>query len=547
MTDRTRCLTRLSAVPFFAIAIASTLSFAPGALHITEFMASNEDTITDEDGDSSDWIEIFNSGPADVDLGSHFLTDDPGALTKWQFPSLSLGANEFLLVFASEKNRRVAGSELHTNFKLSSSGEYLALVAPDGTTPIVEFGPSSDPLPEQFEDVSYGLLQTGDTTTSVFVRSAASCRVLVPTGPVPGDSWTDIEFDDSSWGAAATGVGYDENSTYVSQFGVGGNLGDALNGVNTSVYIRIPFEVADASEVAELTLSMKYDDGFVAFLNGQRVADGNGPEVAEWNSTATGDNPDSNATSFEDFVLGAGPSLLRNGTNVLAIQGLNGDLPSSDMLVLPELHALRLTSPSIGGPGYLETPSPGTFNGETFEGFVSDTKFSVKRGLFDEAFEVEITTATEGASIRYTTNGETPSPNRGTLYSGPVAISRTTPLRAIAYKAGMVPTNVDTQTYLFVDDVVTQSATTSQSVWGLPATWDGETPDYGMDQRVVNDVQHSQTIRVDLLRVRSLSIVLRADVLFGPNGFFWHPGSCGSYWVRACGWGIIERGTWGGE
>ena len=516
---------------------------ASAELRITEFMASNKDVISDEDDDASDWIELFNSGAESVDLDGYHLTDDPGALTKWRFPAMSLDAGEFLLVFASEKNRRVPGAELHTNFTLSSSGEYLALVAPDGSTVVVEFGPVSDPLPEQFEDVSYGLMQTGDTTNSVLLRTAANCTVLVPSGGSLGDTWTVPDFDDSSWDAAVTGIGYDENSTYLTQFGAGGNLDDALNGVNTSVYIRVPFDATDASSIAELTLRMKYDDGFIAFLNGTRVADGNAPEVAVWDSEATTDNPDGSATTFEDFSLTESIALLRNGSNVLAIQGLNGDLGSSDMLAVPELHALRVTNPSIGGPGYLAVPSPGAFNGETFGGFVSDTTFSVKRGFFDAPFDVEITTATEGATIRYTTNGDPPSANRGAIYSGPINIARTTPLRAIAVKEGMVSTNIDTQTYIFVDDVVTQSSSNTESIWDLPSSWGGTSPDYGMDPRVVDNRIHRETIREDLKRVPTLSIVMDASAMFGGNGIYANPGSSGSNWERACSMEIIDPAT----
>ncbi|HBE97219.1 MAG TPA: hypothetical protein DDW68_08600, partial [Verrucomicrobiales bacterium] len=79
-------------------------------------------------------------------------TDDPTNLTKWQFPSTALNDDELLLVFASDKDRAVSGSELHTNFKLSSGGEYLALIEPDGVTIHDEFGP---PYPPQYVGNSY--------------------------------------------------------------------------------------------------------------------------------------------------------------------------------------------------------------------------------------------------------------------------------------------------------------------------------------------------------------------------------------------------------
>ena len=121
------------------------------ALHITEFMSNNKESIEDEDGDASDWIEIFNSGPDPINLDGYYLTDDSGALTKWKFPAIEISESGFLLIFASEKDRHVPESELHTNFKLSSEGEYLALVESDGNTIVAEFGSDDNPIPGQFE------------------------------------------------------------------------------------------------------------------------------------------------------------------------------------------------------------------------------------------------------------------------------------------------------------------------------------------------------------------------------------------------------------
>ena len=117
-------------VVFFKVlsVIFLSCSSLEGALHITEFMANNNESIEDEDGDASDWIEIFNSGPDPVSLDGYFLTDDSGALTKWKFPSIEISNSGFLLIFASEKDRRDPRTELHTNFKLSGKGEYLSLI-----------------------------------------------------------------------------------------------------------------------------------------------------------------------------------------------------------------------------------------------------------------------------------------------------------------------------------------------------------------------------------------------------------------------------------
>ena len=132
----------------------STASLA--APVITEFMASNGTTHTDEDGDYSDWIEIHNPDTTAVSLDGWYLTDNSSNKTKWQFPAVSIPANGYLLVYASDKNRRTPGQPLHTSYGLSADGEYLGLIAADGTTVVSEFAPA---FPPQFRDLSYGITQ----------------------------------------------------------------------------------------------------------------------------------------------------------------------------------------------------------------------------------------------------------------------------------------------------------------------------------------------------------------------------------------------------
>ncbi|HXJ60397.1 MAG TPA: lamin tail domain-containing protein [Verrucomicrobiae bacterium] len=120
-----------------------------GPVQITEFLAENESGLRDEDGDYSDWIEIYNPSAVPVALGGYqFLA---GA-TNWTFPSMSLSGQEFLVVFASGKNRTNPAALLHTNFKLSSAGEYLALRDASNNV-LSEFAPA---YPPQRADYSAG-------------------------------------------------------------------------------------------------------------------------------------------------------------------------------------------------------------------------------------------------------------------------------------------------------------------------------------------------------------------------------------------------------
>src|SRR5881628_446718 len=131
---------------------------------------------------------------------------------------------------------------------------------------------------------------------------------------------------------------------------------------NASVYIRIPFTATNVAAIEFLTLRMKYDDGFIAYLNGERIVSRNAPEEPQWNSTATALHANTDAVQFEDIDITPGVGLLRNGVNVLAIQGLNASASDIDFLIAAELRGatLRLDTNTAR---YFTVPTPGAPNG----------------------------------------------------------------------------------------------------------------------------------------------------------------------------------------
>ena len=176
---------------------------ADAQVRITEFMASNTHTLVDEDGGSSDWIELQNTSSTNVNLLNWALTDSSGNPAKWLFPATNLASGSFMVVFASGKDRRTPGLPLHTNFKLDAGGEYLGLFRPD-LTAATEISPAYLP---QFPDVSYGIEMRVQTTT--LVASNATIRFLIPANGSVDGTWTQTNFNDSSWLSAPNGIGYE--------------------------------------------------------------------------------------------------------------------------------------------------------------------------------------------------------------------------------------------------------------------------------------------------------------------------------------------------
>lgn len=521
--------------PFKLLAILLAGFFSWGGLafglepRINEFLASNQNGLADEDGDESDWVEIYNPNGVAVNLNGWYLTDDLGALTKWQFPAVTINPNGYLVVFASGKNRRVPTATLHTNFNLSAGGESIALVKPDGITIVSQFtfGPQS-------ADISYGPAAVTSTVETVIAENAP-VRAKVPTDNSLALTWTNTGFNDATWTSGPWAVGYENETGYESLIGL--NVKTPMNGINTSCYIRAPFNVADLSDVISATLSVRYDDGFVPYINGQVLpnASRNQPGTLTWNSQASQGNPDGDAVLFEDIDLTEYISAIHTGVNILAIHGLNVDASSSDFLIGAKLTLTHGTYTN----GFMVTPTPGGPNQVGVQGFVADTKFSVDRGFYTNPFTVTITCATPGATIRYTRNGNAPTSTTGFVYSGPITVDATTILRAAAFKPGFASSNVDTQTYLFLNDILTQSANGAAPTGWPASSVNGQKFDYGMDPNVVTG--REATIKSALQAIPTVSIVTDLANLVDPaTGIYVNSTDHGDEWERPASLEIIN-------
>jgi len=523
----------------FLLMIAALLCAAalpsPADVLITEFMASNDSTILDGNGASSDWVELHNTGASAVDLTGWYLSDDDADPQKWRFPATNIAAGGYLLVFASganETNYVDSLGYLHTTYRLSRNDgeqhESVVLVHSDGVTVIDAI---SD-YPEQSEDVSYG--PPFQVTVTPFVLSGSDARALVPNSAVNG--WNNRTFDDSGWLSGTTGVGYERDSGYESAIGL--NVGSMWN-QRPSVYVRVPFTVADAAALSDLAFRIKYDDGFAAYINGVPVASNNVPPALNWNSQATASH-EANLSTFEGFTVSrAALSAVVTGTNVLAVQGLNRPVQSSDLLILPELRGVTAGAIETNNLAFMSAPTPGAPNVSGVEGYVADTTFTVDRGFFSNAFDVAIACETADAEIYYSTDGSTPTPATGQLYAGPIHVDRTTVLRAAAYKTGYAPSDVDTQTYIFLDDVIRQPATAPTPDWPAPYTGGGgpgggrQAIDYEMDPDVVNDARYSGSIKAALLDIGTISLVSDLRNFFDQNtGIYMNPQQDGAEWER---------------
>ncbi|UCD52051.1 MAG: lamin tail domain-containing protein, partial [Phycisphaerales bacterium] len=195
---------------------------------------------------------------------------------------------------------------------------------------------------------------------TVLVAEDAFKKVLVPTEAVD-EAWRgDPDFDDSAWISGSGGVGYEHSTGYEQFFSI--DVQDQMYGRNAGCYIRIPFELTpeDLQDAGGLVLKMRYDDGFIAYLNGVEIQRVMFDGTAAWNSEATDNHSDLDAISFETFYVSDAIDQLRLGTNILAIHGLNAGSTSSDFLISAELTASAGATP--GTPGGL-SPTAAQYSG----------------------------------------------------------------------------------------------------------------------------------------------------------------------------------------
>ena len=691
-----------------AILCTFLISRAFGNPVITEFMADNKSTVADENGDFSDWIEIHNPTAGSISLTDWYLTDKANNLTQWRFPAVSLAPGDFLVVWASGKNRRVPGAPLHTNFSLSKDGEFLALVRPDGTTAEQSFSPK---FPAQAEDEAGGL--TFQSTT--LLAAGASGKYRIPTSASkPAATWNQPSFVDTSWTSGPSGYGFGItipgiSVRQVSKNGQVANLADALDlltlpagnsnilsstsavratvnilgegsdghyafnavppgvsvdnyvieatgfitiptagvytfGMNSDdggrilidgyvvmtddsfhgpedhfgsislaagphafqvvmfeqgggdcveffaaagtfsdfngndfhligdvaggglaasttatgagspvatdlktamagrngAYVRMPVSSTGPGAATAMSLVMRYNDGFTAWLNGSVAAASNAPASPAWNSAATAGRNNETSLRRQGFNLTSRLPSLVNGQNILAIHALNTSSVDPDFLVLPEIviGSLNAGNNPVSYRNGLATP--GWINGTPSSlGAVAETRFSINRGIFTAPISVAITCATPGAVIRYTTDGSTPSGTNGIVYTAPLALSKTTVVRAIATLAGWDSTNVDTQTYLFPGDIIKQSANGAAPP-GWPSTsGTSQVLNFGMDPEIVNhanpDIGGPATVKAALLALPSVLVTTDLPNLFninGSQGIYSNPNERGFAWER---------------
>ncbi len=314
------------------------------------------------------------------------------------------------------------------------------------------------------------------------------------------------------------------------------DIGAALRLVNASALLRVPFDAPRHAECNRLELRVRYDDGFVAWLNGVEVARRAAPAALAWNSAATADRPLTDAIAPETIDITAFLSLLQETGNVLAFHALNDTAASPEFLLCPELSGLIVTEETAR---YFTTPTPGEPNGEGVAAFVEPAIITPGRGYYNAPVTAHLTTTTSGATLVYTVDGSTPSLENGAVVTPPDAatppsaslpITTTTNLRAAVFKDDHEPAREVTHSYIFPADVARQPARPP----GLPAAWEGGVAaDYGVDATVVDSTLPGYSFEEALRSLPTMVLTGDPTAFFAQGtGIYYHPNGRGMAWER---------------
>lgn len=369
-------------VPTFGQANLAVGLGGPDSVVINEWLAKGQVLFTEG------FIELYDISADPVDLGGMYLTDGAAtvpAANKIK-PLSFIGGNGYIVLLADKSS-----DPGHVSFSLSTAGGTIRLFDSQSTEiDKVTYG-------LQTADVSQGRTPDGGSTLDYFpvptpgaanpgtrriirtnlavVQEQADKRVLVPAGSVSDDWKGGRAFNDSAWKlctGSPGGVGYERDTGYESLIGLNLEAQMYGSGKNNTCYIRVPFtlDANSLADVNELTLKMRYDDGFVAYLNGKEVARANFTGTPAWNSHADS-AIESIVQDFDEYIdISTFIGDLKAGANILAIQGMNSGSTSSDFLISVAMDAVLVKienlSPAESGLALLNDkslqespPSPG--------------------------------------------------------------------------------------------------------------------------------------------------------------------------------------------
>lgn len=449
-------IAQLKFVVLLLCAIFVVFETSQAQIVINEVVASNSSGISDEDGDFPDWIEFYNPTDSAISLLGYGISDDSEDAFKFVFSDIEVPANDYYLIFASDKDR---GN--NSNFSRSF-----------------------------WETV---------------IREGDSTKYIIPTSTV-SNAWIQNSFDDSNWQNGTFGIGYsdDDDETVVP------------NGT-ISVFTRTTFIVDDLSIVDSLLFHVSFDDGYVAYINGVEISRFNMSGIApiefdEFSTTFIDEAALVKGEELPAISINNYKDILVEGENTLAIQVHNSSSTSSDLSLIPFLSISRSKKPensrgvasqinlesniitthlnfklsSVGESIWLTNPDSITVDSVSYPELLADESYGrgtdgnyyiyifptpltanttlgfngrsiepelvQKGGVHSGPIDLQLVDPDLGSITYFTTDGNDPTTRSQVFGSNSRNISETTVFKFRAIEDGKLQSKVVTHTYLIATD-----------------------------------------------------------------------------------------------
>ena len=397
---------------------ASTV-LEPGALVINEICASSITTLADEDGEYPDWIELHNTSSRAIDLSGYALSDSPDSLVKWRFPQGAvIKPNGYFVVFASGKDRAAApGSWPHASFKLRSNGETVIL---------------SDIQGRMLDLVTYDLLEADTSWGRDEEGTAGFKRFMQPTPGLPNNRTGEVAMDTALCLANSSGL-------YITEVMTG----------NKSVVgpgVKNPYDYIEIYNMSGQAVNLK---GYGLSDNIKKPRKWQLPDITLENNSYLVIYCDTTQTTKDGVYYFTNYNLAKAGETV-CLSDPSGNI--LDKVVVPQLYDDVSFGRTLGQAGlfYYSSATPGAANGQGFTGFAEKPAFNVAGGLYERPLEGDgaVTLSVPANSVvRYTLDGSDPT-EASDMYTGPIEVRKNTVIRARAFRDGVEPSQIVSQTYL---------------------------------------------------------------------------------------------------
>jgi autotransporter-associated beta strand protein len=543
---------------------------------INEIQSSNDQTITDEDGDASDWIELHNPSTNPVNLDGWGLSDDPALPMKWAIPAHTIPPGGYLLIWASGKNRigpytpnppaltnpdTVPGLvlwldaidlNLAPNAAVSTwsdlSGNNNHAVAPSTAAspffrtnringhPAIQFTKTSNHLLALPHLNFNGLDNLGNFTAITLARltSGNLTGIMGAWGANPNTSNTHFEVSNPNQLRLRVGTMNDvraNSAVTPAEWALfGASMTTAGPTPTGRLYKNNTLIASKAQAPGPTTLSnystfaigasdstRSFNGDIAAFLLFDRELSAIEREsVGTYLSNRYGISTSSTAGYHTNF------SIAESGETLTLTRPDGSTADSTPTTFVPIGSSLGRSPDAIGPLAHFATPTPATSNTTTsFNPPSASPSFSEPRGFKENPFSLTLSHPDPAAQIRYTLDGSTPTATSGTVFNTPISISQTTVVRAIAVVPGSLPYHpAETHTYLFADDIIQLTARPPS----YPSTWNGfAQTSYAISPFTASQPGYAQTIKAALASLPTLSLTMSPQDFFGTDGVYSNP------------------------